>query len=118
MEPRTFEEFWPFYLSQHRQPVCRALHYVGTAAGVSVGVTALLTLNPLLVPVGLVCGYGPAWIGHFFIEKNRPATFKAPLWSFRGDFRMLARAVTGRLAEDLAKLDAAPDGDGAAAGVR
>ncbi len=101
---QSFEEFWPFYLGEHRDPRSRALHYLGTTMAVGTVTTAVLTLNPALLLVAPVVGYGPAWIGHFVIEKNRPATFKYPLWSLRGDFRMLGMAVTGALAAELAKL--------------
>ena len=105
MEPTTFEEFWPFYVGEHRNPICRVLHYVGTSVGYSIGAVAILTLNPALIPVALVAGYAPAWIGHFFIEKNKPASFKYPLWSFRGDFRMLTYALTGRMGKEFARLE-------------
>lgn len=94
---QTFEEFWPYYLGEHREPVCRVLHFVGTTCAVATVVTAALTLNPLLVPVALVSGYGPAWVGHFFVEKNRPATFKYPLWSLLADFKMWGRMLRGQL---------------------
>lgn len=99
---RSFEEFWPYYLSEHRNPICRGLHYVGTATGLTVAGLGTLTLNPFAIPTGLACGYGAAWIGHFVIEKNRPATFTYPKWSLRGDMRMLKLKVTGKLHDDPA----------------
>ncbi len=104
---RNFEEFWPFYVGEHRRRETRALHYVGTGLGYSALAAALVTANPMLVPVGLVAGYGPAWVSHFFIEKNRPATFKHPLWSFRGDARMLRLFLTGRMGEEFVRLERA-----------
>lgn len=59
--------------------------------------------------IGPVLGYGPAWIGHFFIEKNKPATFKHPLWSLIGDLKMLSLFLTGRLSDELAKISTEPD---------
>lgn len=105
-EFESFEEFFPYYLSEHSDPVNRVLHYIGTASAIGLAGWSL-TVGPwwllfLLVPVG----YGPAWIGHFLIEKNRPATFKHPLWSLRGDFRMLRLFLTGQLGERLAQLSA------------
>jgi hypothetical protein len=94
---QTYEAFWPFYLSQHREPLCRALHFFGTSAGVVAFVYALATQTWWLIPLCFVMGYGPAWIGHFFIEKNRPATFTYPGWSFISDFRMLGLMATGKL---------------------
>lgn len=104
MEPRNFEEFWPFYMGEHRNPLCRAFHYTGTLSGAAIALTGIVTLNPLLIPVGLVAGYGPAWIGHFFIEKNKPASFKYPLWSFMGDWKMVTYFLTGRMGAELERL--------------
>jgi hypothetical protein len=100
----TFEQFWPHYLSLHMHPVNRMLHVVGTGAGVIVAGVGLATLNPFLLLAAPLCGYGPAWFGHFVIEKNQPATFSHPLWSLRGDFRMLALTITGRLGRELEHL--------------
>ena len=102
---QSFEEFWPFYIGEHRKPVTRGLHYVGTGLGYALGVAALVTMNQWLVPAGLLAGYGPAWVSHFFIEHNRPATFKHPLWSFRGDARMLLYFLTGRMGAEFARLE-------------
>ena len=79
-EPRitTFEEFWPYYIGEHRVPICRGLHYVGTSIATCTAVTAVVTGTWWLFPIALVCGYGPAWVGHFFIENNKPASFKYP----------------------------------------
>ncbi len=97
----TFEEFWPFYLREHAQPVTRALHFTGTSLALLFALAAIVLGTPRLLLVGLVAGYAFAWVGHFFVEHNRPATFKHPLWSFRADFRMLRCALTGRLAAEL-----------------
>jgi hypothetical protein len=107
---QSFEEFWPYYLREHSLFSCRVLHYVGTVASLAmVGVAAYYSPWWLLaVPV---LGYGPAWIGHFFIEKNRPATFTYPLWSLLADYRMFGLAMTGRLGPELARaLSARPTG--------
>ncbi len=101
---RTYREFWPHYVGEHRVPMCRALHYVGTFAGVSLAGFGVATAAPLWIVLGLVCGYGPAWVGHFFVEGNRPATFRYPLWSFVSDFRMLGLAVTGRMGREVTRL--------------
>jgi hypothetical protein len=100
----TFEEFWPYYLSEHRNPICRGLHYVGTSAGLAVAGLGTLTLNPFAIPAGMACGYGAAWVGHFIVEKNRPATFTYPKFSLRGDLHMLKLKATGRLHDDPAYI--------------
>ena len=95
----SFEEFWPFYVSQHSRPSTRALHFAGSTMAMG-SLLAAAVVSPWFAPAALVLGYGPAWIGHFFFEKNRPATFTYPLWSLRGDVRMyrlmLARRVPPR----------------------
>ncbi len=102
-EPRyqTFEEFWPFYVTEHAHPVSRALHYAGTTMALGTVAAAAVTANPLWLIATPFVGYGPAWIGHYVVEKNRPATFKYPLWSLRGDFRMLRYALQGKMAAEV-----------------
>src|SRR5579871_4352260 len=101
---QSFEEFWPYYVGEHKDPLCRALHYVGTSLAIGTVATAVLTANPSWLLLTPVVGYGPAWIGHFFVEHNRPATFKYPLWSLRGDFRMLSLALKGKMAAEVERL--------------
>jgi hypothetical protein len=93
----SFREFYPFYLSEHANRTSRRLHVVGTALAVLLMAYAVVNAIWWLVPVSLVPGYALAWVGHFFFEHNRPATFKHPLWSFRGDFVMLRDVLTGRI---------------------
>jgi hypothetical protein len=101
---QSFEEFWPYYVGEHQDPLCRALHYVGTSLAIGTIATAALTANPSWLLLTPVVGYGPAWIGHYLIEQNRPATFKYPLWSLRGDLRMLRYALQGRMAAEVERL--------------
>ena len=98
-EPTTFEEFWPYYVTQHLDPVNRALHLVGT--GLALGCVAVAPIAPQALLAAPVLGYGFAWVGHFVFEKNRPVTFGNPLWSLRGDLRMFARSVTGKMSAEL-----------------
>jgi len=102
IDPRlkSFEEFWPHYLGEHLHPTNRALHFIGTSL-VYLIVAAGFLVTPRWFAVAPLVGYGFAWVGHFFVERNRPATFTYPLWSLRGDFRMHARTLTGRLKADL-----------------
>ena len=101
---RHFGEFWPYYLGEHAKPTTRALHFLGTGSGLCLLALSLASGDFALLPIAVVCGYAPAWIGHFFIEKNRPATFRHPFWSLRGDFRMFFLFLTGRLGQELRRL--------------
>jgi len=85
---RTFADFYPFYLGEHRNPICRRLHFTGTTIAAVLLIAALVTQKWWLIALSLVEGYAFAWVGHFAFEKNRPASFKRPLWSFMGDWRM------------------------------
>lgn len=99
----TYEQFWLFYLAEHRNPRCRALHLVGTAIVIGAAVAALALRDARLLAICPFAGYGFAWVGHFGFEHNRPATFRYPLWSLRADFRMFRVALTGRLSAELAR---------------
>jgi hypothetical protein len=93
----SFSEFYPYYLSEHRHPVCRGLHYTGTSLAFAIWIYAFWSGQYLLLLAGLVTGYAFAWVGHFFFEHNRPATFQYPIYSFLGDWVMLKDFLTGRL---------------------
>lgn len=96
-EYKSFEEFYPFYLSQHQNPTCRKLHVIGTALGLLLTSYCLAFGQYATIALAPVIGYGFSWVGHFVFEKNRPATFQYPRYSFMGDFRMLYEVVTGKL---------------------
>ena len=93
---QRFGDFYPFYLGEHLNRICRRLHFAGTTIAVVLLVTAILTQRWWLVAVALVQGYAFAWIGHFFFEHNKPATFKHPLFSLMGDWRLWWDILTGR----------------------
>lgn len=93
----SFAEFYPFYLREHSNPVCRALHYTGTSLALALWIVAFWSGIYWLLLAGLVTGYAFAWVGHFFFEHNRPATFQHPLYSFMGDWVMLKDFLSGRL---------------------
>ncbi len=95
--PHNFAEFWPFYLGEHSHPLNRRLHFVGTSLALTVLLGSLLAGRPMFALGSIVCGYGFAWVGHFFVEKNRPASFRYPLWSFVADWKMWALILTGKL---------------------
>ena len=93
---QSFAAFYPHYIHEHSNRTCRRIHVVGSALVLVVLAVAVVTLNPWWLLAMPLVGYGFAWVGHFFFEKNRPATFKYPLWSLMGDWRMFWETVTGR----------------------
>ena len=93
---QRFDDFYPFYLGEHVNRICRRLHFAGTTIAAVLLVTAILTQRWWLVAVALVQGYAFALIGHFFFEHNKPATFKHPLFSLMGDWRLWWDILTGR----------------------
>jgi len=95
---RTFADFYPFYLSEHANRTSRRLHFVGSSIALVLLVGAASTDRWWLAVVALLEGYAFAWVGHFFFEHNKPATFKYPLLSFMGDWRLWWDIVRGRIA--------------------
>lgn len=91
---KSLEEFYPYYLTEHRDPTNRALHFIGTTIVIIIGLLAILNANLGLLTYVPLAGYGFAWVGHFFFEKNKPATFKYPLWSLVSDFIMYYHTIT------------------------
>ena len=105
---RSFDDFWPFYVGQHRRHGTRVMHFIGITLGIVFLVRAISTGNLVFVLSGLAAGYGFAWAGHSFIEKNRPATFSYPLWSFLGDLRMYGLMLQGRMSAEVERLGRGP----------
>ena len=96
-EYKSFKEFYPFYLGEHASPTNKILHMVGSFMGLICLVFLIKTGLWWLFPLGILIGYGFAWIGHFVVDKNRPATFKYPLYSFMGDWKMFFDVLTMRI---------------------
>ena len=92
---KTFKDFYPFYLSEHLNPVCRLFHFIGTLTVITLILLSVILSKNLWIYSPFV-GYSFAWIGHFVFEKNRPATFKYPLYSLLGDFLMFFHLITGK----------------------
>jgi len=93
----NFSEFYPFYLGEHANRTCRRLHFTGSSLVVLTACYALITASWTTLLLLPVIGYGFAWVGHFFFEKNRPATFTHPLYSLAGDWVMFRDILTGRI---------------------
>ena len=100
----TYAEFWPYYLGEHREPLTRALHFFGTSLAVLILIGTIVTQSWWYLIAVVIFGYLFAWIGHFFVEHNKPATFTYPAWSLYSDFRMLWFWLTGRLDGELKRL--------------
>jgi len=100
---KTFKEFYPFYLSQHSNKTCRLLHVIGTTVLLAIMLTAIYHRQPILLIFVPIAGYGFAWVGHFFFEKNKPATFTYPMWSLASDFKMYFQVLSGTIALDSSK---------------
>jgi len=92
-----FREFYPFYLSQHGNRISRRLHFIGSCGALALLAMAIAQRNAWWLAGALPCGYGFAWVGHFFFEKNRPATFQHPLYSLMGDWVMFRDILRGRI---------------------
>lgn len=92
-----FADFYPFYLAEHSNLTCRRLHYVGSLLVLGILAYGLSTQQWLWLLAMPLAGYGFAWVGHFVFEKNRPATFQYPLYSFLGDWVMLKDMLTGKI---------------------
>ncbi len=93
----NFREFYAFYLGEHQNRTCRRLHFIGTSGALGCLLTAIIRGDARWCVAALICGYAFAWVGHFFFEKNRPATFKHPFYSFIGDWVMYADVWLGKI---------------------
>jgi len=94
---KSFAEFYPFYLGEHSNRTCRRLHFLGSTLALLCLAVAIWRGAPQYLLYALLCGYGFAWIGHFVFEKNKPASFKRPLYSFMGDWKMYGEIWRGKI---------------------
>lgn len=94
---KSFAEFYPFYLSEHSNQTCRRLHFLGSTLALICIALLVVTGTPYYLLLALFSGYGCAWVGHFVFEKNKPASFKRPLYSFMGDWVMYKDIWTGKI---------------------
>lgn len=101
---QTFEEFWPYYVGEHKEKTTRLLHFAGTTAAMGCVAGAVLLRRRWLLAVAPIVGYGPAWIGHFFFEKNKPATFSHPVWSLRADLVMWWKTLRGEMQAEVDRV--------------
>ncbi len=104
----SFTEFWPHYVAEHSKPNTRLLHLLGTSLALGSVAFLIATGRWWLFPLALIPGYAAAWIGHFFIEKNKPATFQYPLWSFIGDYKMIWLMLTGQMRREIERVNKTP----------
>ena len=93
----SFAQFYPTYLNQHANRLCRRMHFIGSTLALLSLITLIMTGNPWWLLSIVLCGYGFAWIGHFVFEKNRPATFQQPLYSLMGDWAMYRQMLSGKI---------------------
>ncbi len=104
---QTYAEFWPFYLGEHSKPLTRAIHLAGTGLGLALLLAAALLGNWWLLLAAVVTGYAFAWLAHFLVEHNRPATFAYPLWSFASDWKMFGLFAVGKLEAEVRRYQGA-----------
>ena len=100
----TYAEFWPFYVREHSKRLTRVLHFAGTSIGIVLLVWSIASGRWFFFPLFFVVGYAFAWFAHFVVERNRPATFRYPLWSFISDFRMMWFMITGRMNGEVERV--------------
>ncbi len=103
-DPKTYAEFWDFYVYEHSKPLTRLLHLVGTTLGLVLLAFFVARGEWYYFPVFFVAGYGFAWFAHFVVEKNRPASFRFPFWSFISDFKMIGFMLAGRMAAEVERV--------------
>jgi len=97
----SLKEFYPFYLTEHTNPICRGLHFAGTSLVIALCITGIVTYNWKFFVLMPIAGYGFAWVGHFFFEKNKPAAFANPFYSLASDFIMFWHTISLQLPKKM-----------------
>lgn len=100
----NYSDFWDFYVQEHSKPLTRTVHFVGTTLGIALLIFFIVRGQWYFFPLFFVVGYFFAWFAHFVVEKNKPATFKYPLWSFISDFKMIWFMLTGRMSREVERV--------------
>jgi hypothetical protein len=100
----NYPEFWDYYVREHSQPMTRYLHFIGTSLGIVMLIWFLRSGAFVYIPICFVVGYAFAWFSHFVVEKNKPATFKYPLWSFISDYKMMFCMVIGKMDAEVERV--------------
>src|SRR4030095_841398 len=103
-DPKNYSEFWDFYVSEHSRPLTRVLHLAGTTLCVALLVCFIARGQWYFFPAFFIVGYAFAWFAHFVVEKNKPASFRYPLWSFISDFKMMWYMITGRMGREVERV--------------
>ena len=101
---KTYAEFWDFYVAEHRHPLTRYFHFVSTTLALVITIWVFRNGNWFYFPLTFVVGYAFAWFSHFYIEKNKPATFKYPFWSYISDYKMMFYMLTGRMESEVERV--------------
>lgn len=104
MRIENYSQFWEFYVQEHSKPMTRLFHFIGTLIASLLFLIILWKGLWYYFPICLLVGYGFAWFSHFFIEKNKPATFKYPLWSFISDYKMMFLMLSGKMDKEVKRI--------------
>lgn len=105
LKKKRFVDFWPAYVRAHQDARNRKMHFLGTGGALIILMAAIMTRQWLLLLAVPIWGYGWAWIGHFYYERNRPAAFGSPIWAFRGDLRMFILMLFGAMRHEMKRLE-------------
>lgn len=103
-DPQNYKEFWDFYVAEHSRPATRLLHFIGTSLGIALLFYFIYRGQWYFFPAFFIVGYAFAWFAHFVVEKNRPASFRFPFWSFISDFKMMWYMITGRMEREVKRV--------------